>query len=144
MTHGIDTDFLVAVEIGNHPFHQQADALLKNLLASGHDFAVAPQILAEFIHVVTDPKRMPVPLTISAAISRAENWWDAAEVIRVFPDGPSVTQFLHWLTRYRLGRKRLLDTMLATTYQTAGIRCLISNNESDYRAFDCFQIITFH
>jgi hypothetical protein len=87
---------------------------------------------------------MPVPLTTAEAITRAENWWDAAEVIRVFPDGPSVTLFLHWLTRYRLGRKRLLDTMLATTYQTAGIRCVISNNESDYRAFGCFEVITFH
>ena len=52
MTHGIDTDFLVAVEIRNHPCHRQADALLERLLAEGHDFALAPQTLAEFIHVL--------------------------------------------------------------------------------------------
>jgi len=28
MTHGIDTDFLVAAEIREHPFHRPADALL--------------------------------------------------------------------------------------------------------------------
>ena len=59
MTHGIDTDFLVAVEIRDHPCHQQADALLQSLLDDGHDFALAPQTLAEFIHIVTDAKRMP-------------------------------------------------------------------------------------
>ena len=35
MTHGIDTDFLVAVEIRDHPFHRQAEALLVSLLGDG-------------------------------------------------------------------------------------------------------------
>jgi len=143
MTHGIDTDFLVAVEIRDHPSHQQADHLLKGLLAGGHDFAVAPQTLAEFIHIVTDSKRMPHPLTMAEAVSRAEHWWQAAEVRRVFPDGECVTDFLGWLGRHRLGRKRLLDTLLAATYQRAGIRHLLSNNEKDFRVFGCFEIVPF-
>jgi len=143
MTHGIDTDFLVAVEIRDHPFHRQADHLLQGLLTDGHDFAVAPQILAEFIHVVTDPKRMPHPLTIAEAVSRAEHWWQATEVRRVFPDGECVMDFLGWLAQHRLGRKRLLDTLLAATYQRAGIRHLLSNNEKDFRVFGCFEIVPF-
>lgn len=121
----------------------QSDVSLPDLLAGGHDFAVAPQTLAEFIHIVTDPKRMPHPLTIAEAISRAEHWWQAAEVQRVFPDGECVTDFLGWLARHRLGRKRLLDTLLAATYQRAGIRRLLSNNEGDFRVFGCFEIVAF-
>lgn len=49
MVYGIDTDFLVAVEISDHPFHLQAESLLQSLLADRHEFAVAPQTLAEFI-----------------------------------------------------------------------------------------------
>jgi len=143
MTHGIDTDFLVAVEIRDHPFHRQADALLRDLLANGHDLAVAPQTLAEFIHIVTDPKRMPQPLTIGEAISRAEHWWQAAEVLRVFPNGSCVMDFLGWLSRYQLGRKRLLDTLLAATYQRAGVTQILSNNDKDYKIFGCFEIVTF-
>lgn len=93
MTHGIDTDFLVAVEIRDHPGHQLAVALLNRLLDGGHNLAVAPQILAEFIHVVTDAKRMPEPLSVPEAILRAEHWWHAAEVRRVFPDGQGVVDF---------------------------------------------------
>ena len=58
MTHGIDTDFLVAAEVRDYPFHAQAD----KLLAEGHELGVAPQTLAEFIHIVTDGRRMPRPL----------------------------------------------------------------------------------
>jgi len=143
MTHGIDTDFLVAAEIRDHPFHRPADALLQRLLTDGHDLAVAPQMLAEFIHIVTDPKRMPQPLSMADAIGRAEHWWQAAEVVRVFPDGQAVTDFLGWLSCHQLGRKRLLDTLLAATLHQAGVRRLITNNERDFRGFACFEIVTF-
>jgi predicted nucleic acid-binding protein len=143
MTHGIDTDFLVAVEIRDHPFHQRADALLRGLLEEGHDLALAPQTLAEFIHIVTDARRMPQPLSMAEAIGRAEHWWQAAEVLRVFPDGQAVTDFLAWLSRYQLGRKRLLDTLLAAAFRQAGVKRLITNNERDFKVFGCFEIVTF-
>jgi len=143
MTHGIDTDFLVAVEVRDHPFHGPADALLQRLLAEGHDLALAPQTLAEFIHVVTDAKRMPQPLSMGEAIRRAEHWWQAAEVVRVFPDGRAVADFLHWLTRHKLGRKRLLDTMLAAAYHSAGIQRVITNNARDFQVLGVFELIGF-
>ena len=143
MTHGIDTDFLVAAEIRDHPFHAHADALLADLLANGHDLAVAPQTLAEFIHIVTDAKRMPSPLGMAEAVQRATHWWHAAEVVRVFPDGEVATDFLTWLQRHSLGRKRLLDTLLAATFIRAGIRRIITNNERDYRVFGVFEILAY-
>jgi len=143
MTHGIDTDFLVAAEIVDHPFHREADALLQRLLADGHDLALAPQTLAEFIHIVTDGKRMPQPLATPEAINRAEHWWQAAEVIRVFPDGQAVADFFLWLTRYQLGRKRLLDTMLAATFQSAGVKRVVTNNGRDFKALGVFEIEGF-
>ena len=143
MIHGIDTDFLVAVEVTGHPFHPQADALLTRLLDDGHEFALAPQTLAEFIHVVTDAKRMPQPLAMAAAISRAEHWWQAAEVVRVFPDSRSVNDFIQWLRTHRLGRKRLLDTQLAASFRSAGIHRLITNNHADFRIFGCFELIGY-
>lgn len=97
----------------------------------------------QLIRFVTDPKRMPHPLAIAEAISRAEHWWQAVEVRRVFPDGECVMDFLGWLARHRLGGKRLLDTLLAATYQRAGIRRVLSNNEKDFRVFGCFEITTF-
>lgn len=143
MTHGIDTDFLVAAEIRDHPFHREADDLLRSLLADGHDFALIPQTLAEFIHIVTDGKRMPQPLTMADAISRAEHWWQAEEVVRVFPDGNAVTDFLAWLTRHQLGRKRLLDTMLAATFRSAGVKRIVTNNGRDLAVLGGFEIVNF-
>lgn len=143
MTHGIDTDFLVAVEVTGHPFHAPARALLDRLIDEGHDFALAPQTLAEFIHVVTDPRRMPRPLELPDATQRAGHWWQSAEVIRVFPDGETAARFLGWLREHRLGRKRLLDTLLASTFRSHGIRRILSNNASDFLVFGGFEVISF-
>ena len=143
MTHGIDTDFLVALEIVDHPFHLHAERLLGNLLDEGHDFALAPQTLAEFIHIVTDARRMPVPLTMRDAVNRAEHWWEAKEVIRVMPEGRSLSHFFEWLHRHQIGRKRLLDTLLASTFQTAGVSRIITNNAGDFEVLGGFTLVSF-
>lgn len=143
MTYGLDTGTPVAYEIVDHPFHQSADALLQKLLADEHDLALAPQTLAEFIHIVTDQRRMPVPLVVTDAISRAEQWWQAAEVVRVFPDGNSVADFFAWLRKYQLGRKRLRDTMLAASFRNAKVTKMITNNAKDYEVLGAFEVLTF-
>jgi predicted nucleic acid-binding protein len=143
MTHGIDTDFLVAVEVLDHPHHADAWALFQSLLQAGERFAVAPQVLAEFAHVVTDPRRMPNPLSMDEALARAERWWNAGEVFRVFPTHDSTRDFLLWMRLHRLGRKRLLDTMLAAAYFHAGVRRLITNNQADYRSLGCFDLVGY-
>ena len=97
MTHGLDTGFLVAAEVREHAEHADARDTLARLLSAGDLIAIAPQVLAEFIHVVTDPRRFAQPLDMTAARQLAEQWWTAREVVRVFPDDAATRQFLTWL-----------------------------------------------
>lgn len=57
MIHGVDTGFLVAAELLEHAEHADARATLSRLLGAGDQIAIAPQVLAEFIHIVTDSRR---------------------------------------------------------------------------------------
>src|SRR5438105_5520282 len=116
MIHGLDTGFLVAAEVVEHAEHVAARSTLARLLATGDLIAIAPQVLAEFIHIVTDPRRFAHPLDMAAARRLAEQWWTARQVVHVFPDDAATGQFLGWIQQFSLGRKRLLDTLLATTY----------------------------
>lgn len=138
MTHGLDTSFLVAVEVRSHEEHSNARARFQKLLKSGDTFSISPQILAEFIHVVTDPRRFSSPLTLEQAVERAEIWWNAAEIVHIFPTSESTLLFLGWLEEFKLGRKRLLDTMLASTLQASGITSLLTLDRSDFALFGTF------
>jgi predicted nucleic acid-binding protein len=142
MIHGLDTGFLVAAEVLEHTEHVAARGTLARLLAAGDLIAIAPQVLAEFIHVVTDPRRFAHPLDMTAARRLVEQWWTAREVMRVFPNDASTWQFLSWLQQFSLGRKRLLDTLLAATYQQAGIQSLLTTNPADFALFGVFRCLT--
>jgi hypothetical protein len=60
----------------------------------------------------------------------------------VFPNEAATQQFLAWLGQFSLGRKRLLDTLLAATYHQAGIRSILTTNPSDFATFGLFNCIT--
>ena len=142
MIHGLDTGFLVAAEVRKHAAHADARATLAQVLSAGDVIAIAPQVLAEFIHVVTDPRRFTQPLDMNAAGHVAEQWWTASNVVHAFPDAGAVRQFLAWLQQFSLGRKRLLDTLLAATYQQSGIKSLLTTNQSDFLVFGVFTCIS--
>jgi predicted nucleic acid-binding protein len=142
MVHGLDTGFLVAAEVVEHADHTAARHTLARLVAAGDRVAIAPQILAEFIHVVTDPRRFAQPLQMDDARHLTQQWWTAREVDRVFPNEAATQQILAWLGQFSLGRKRLLDTLLAATYHQAGIQSILTTNPSDFATFGLFSCIT--
>jgi predicted nucleic acid-binding protein len=139
---GADTSFLVTLEIREAAHHLQVrDFLTRTILQANNSLALAPQVMAEFIHVVTDPHRFQKPLSMEEALRKVELWWNAEEVHPVFPDIGTLTLFTHWMYRYRPGRKRILGTLLAATYVTAGVRCIVSSDARDYRIFEGLEVV---
>lgn len=141
MIHGVDTGFLVAAEVREHADHADAQSTFARILAVGDRIAIAPQVLAEFIHIVTDSRRFTHPLDPKAAQQLAKQWWTAREVVPVFPDKDATQLFLDWLHLFSLGRKRLLDTLLAATYRQVGIQSLLTTNPADFGIFGVFVCI---
>ena len=141
MTRGADTSFLVAVEIVEHAHHADALRVLGELLARGDRVAIAPQVLAEFVHVVTDARRFQQPFSMGTALDKSERWWNAAETEQVLPTDLVVARFHDWMRGHQLGRKRVLDTLLAATYRAAGVTSLLTLNTDDFAVFAEFAFV---
>jgi len=139
MIHGLDTSFLVAPEVDEHPQHAAVHATFARLLASGDQIAIAPQVLAEFVHIVTDQRRFVHPLALNVAHDIALEWWTARDTVHVFPDERAVLRYHSWVRHFSLGRKRLLDTLLAATYESAGVTSLLTINVRDFTIYGSFQ-----
>lgn len=139
---GLDTSFLVAVTVLEHPAHTAAWRLFESEIRGREgSVALAPQVLTEFAHVVTDPRRFERPLPMNQALSIGERWWQSIECRHVPTDADTVSTFLDWMTLHQLGRKRLLDTMLAATYRTAGVPRLATTDWRDFEVFGAFEVI---
>lgn len=42
MNYGLDTGFIVAAEVIEHPNHASARAIIRNVISQGHRFSLAP------------------------------------------------------------------------------------------------------
>ena len=134
--------FLVQLEIQEAEAHDAAlEALRGKIPGRDREAALAPQVLNEFVHVVTDARRFERPLSMAQALAKANFWWNAKEVERIFPQEQTVARFLAWMEQHRLGRRRLLDTLLAATWYESGITRIVTSNVRDYRVFGVFDVI---
>jgi predicted nucleic acid-binding protein len=102
--------------------------------------AMAAQVLAELCHVVTDGRRFERPLSMPEALELAEELWLSEECRPVVMDAEAGALFLTWMHRHRLGRKRLLDTLLAATYHRAGVKRLATTDWRDFHTFGVFEV----
>jgi len=137
---GIDTSFLVQFEVIESNAHRAARAWAEERVGAQDHFAISPQVLFEFIHVVSDPKRFGRPLSVEAALARSMAWWSAAETKRLTFGDASMELFKMLMIDHKLGRKRILDTALAATFASQRITHVASYNWRDFAALGDFTV----
>jgi len=138
---GIDSNFLIACQLPEHLQHLAVRKVLNQIVDEGERFAIAPQVLAEFVHIVTDGRRVQVPHTMEQALAEADLWRTAVDVDLLAPSADAVELFFQWMRQFRLGRKRVLDTLLAATYAVAGVDKIATIDVGDFQVFGCFELI---
>lgn len=135
---GLDTSVLVAAAIDGHPQHKEVWKWMREALDEEDTFGITCGILAEFIHVSTDPRRFENPLSMADALGWTNYY--AEEMILLHPDDSVNAKWLAWLAEFRLGRKRLLDTLIAATWSESGITKICTLNPADFNVFGVFEI----
>lgn len=139
---GVDTSFLVGLAVREHAAHRACWRLFESeILGRPGSMAVTAQVLAEFAHVVTDPRRFERPLDMTDTVELCDQWWNAQECRPVHSDFEAGALFLTWVDELRLGRKRLLDTLLAASLHCAGVRRIATTDWRDFDVFGVFEIL---
>lgn len=139
---GLDTSFLVGLTIREHPAHADCLKLFENgIRGMQSSAAICAQILGEFAHVVTDPRRFSQPLEMDQALEICSQWWHAGECRIIEPTPHSFPLFVNWMQRHRLGRKRVLDTLLAANYHSAGIKRIATTDWRVFQVFGVFEVV---
>lgn len=137
---GLDTNILVAYVVPEHPAHEVVRGRIEGFLSKGRPLALTSLVLSEFIHVVTDPKRFTLPLTMPEALEWSRFWSNAEETVLCPSDLAVHRQWQQWMEEHRLGRKRLMDTWLAAMWHAAGVVEIFTLNPRDFDVFDQFTI----
>ena len=75
------------------------------------------------------------------ALALASRWWHARECHQVAAEGDAVTILPDWTAEHRLGRKPLLDTLVAANYRAARVSRLAITAWRDFDVFGAFEVV---
>lgn len=139
---GLDTNVLITAHLPSVPGHVLVRAFLLDVLAdSSHAFFITPNILHEFVHVITDTKRFDPPVPMFEALALARHYLGRSNIHCVAPDDTVLLHAFELLERYRLGRKRIADTLFAATLMHHDVTELVTLNAKDYQVFGNLRVI---
>ena len=138
---GIDTSILIALAIRTHAHRSATIDCTQREYNQGCRFILAPLVISEFLHVVSDTKQMNPAMTIAQATQWIESWIQSTHTLRVYGNDESNDLCFRWLRDYNLGRKRIHDTQLAAILHVHGVDRLLTHNAKDFRVFGVFNLI---
>lgn len=141
MNTGVDCNILVQLAFLDHPYHSPTLQTIESELATGNALCFPALVSSEFIHVVTDPRRFEVPFQVEEASRWLRDLIARSEFDVISCGSEDLLLSLDWLHRFRLGRKRILDTLLAATLQRNGVTRLLTSNPDDFRVFESFELV---
>lgn len=107
----------------------------------GGQLALTPQVIQEFLHVSTDPRRFERPFSMAEALQVCRSLAEAKEILWIVPSREVLPRTLDLLETLKLGRKRILDTALAATLECAGVHRLATLNARDFEVFSFLELV---
>jgi toxin-antitoxin system PIN domain toxin len=137
MIRAIDTNMLVYLAASDIPQHAKSRRAIDEFLSRSREnrIAVTDDVLFEFVHVVTDARRLKSPLTMAAALDWAEAFWSGRETVPLLPSPATLTRTMELLRKHGLSRKRIRDTALAAVLEENSVREIWTANAADFQVF---------
>jgi predicted nucleic acid-binding protein len=133
---GLDTNVLIYAQMPAFETHELVRRnLLSHLQQPDVTLVVTPMILHEFVHVITDSRRFDPPVPMREALAAARLFLGHANVMCLAVSEESTLRAFDLLGRYRLGRKRIADTLFVATLFQHGVSELITCNPKDFTVF---------
>ncbi len=135
----IDTNLLVYSSGINLMFCQKSRQLLNNLSNKFDYLAISPQIIREFLVIVTHPLTSEKPFTSTEAVNCLGEF---LETLVVLPENEGVTnKLLQLVSKYNIVGKRIHDTNIVALMLSHGIHHLATANKKDFECFAEIEII---
>lgn len=129
----VDTNVLVYLGRSSAPQHGAARNAVRQLQADGRPLWISPQVLREYLSVVTRPQATAPALPLPTAISDVRRF---AELFNLAEERPAVLdRLLQILTAHPSAGKQVHDANLVATMLEQGITCLLTFNQRDFRRF---------
>jgi uncharacterized protein len=137
----VDTNILVYATMSDSPHHAAASALMEQAQSADANLFVASQSLVEFYSVVTNRRRVTLPLSADRAIEAIECMLQLAGLVLLPYPQDVVTRWCELLRQKPVVGAEVFDVQLVATMLAHGIRRLYTLNVADFRQFSILEVL---
>jgi predicted nucleic acid-binding protein len=128
----VDTNVLVYAHFPSSPQHAASFALLRRAERQEITLCVFPQVVAEFISVVTNPRRVNPSKTVEDAVQAIQRVMATPGILLLpFPEAATNT-FLSLLLTHPVAGPEIFDRQLVAAMMEHGIGTMYTFNVSDF------------
>ncbi|MGD0382586.1 MAG: TA system VapC family ribonuclease toxin [Thermoguttaceae bacterium] len=140
----LDTNVLVYAFDQQSNFHNASRTLLVKAADadSQEHYCVAPQILAEFFAVVTNPRRVHNPRTPHEALDVIERLMALPRLTILAVPIDVVARWVKLIRMHQVRSSAVFDTQLAATMQANGVRKIYTFDRAHFEHFSEIEIVT--
>lgn len=137
----LDSNILIYADQEESPFHSQSKALRNQGLKGEVSLCVCPQVLYEFFAVVTDPRRVTLPVSPREAMAEVEKYYRAKWVLKIYPGRDLLERMVTLFTLYPVRRQGIFDLQLVATMLSNGVTKLYTYNEDHFSRFKEIEVL---
>lgn len=131
----VDTNVLVYAHDRSSPKQPAAMKILGDAFSGTSQLCVTPEILLELYNVITNPRRIARPLTVSQAGRIVTLYGGSSRRRKIYPDSPTLGAAIDLCIRTQTKGADVFDAYLVATALSHGVTEVYTENTVDMARF---------
>ena len=129
----IDTNVLIYSTVAGNPWHASARQWLSDLQGAGHPLCVSPQIVREFLVVLTRGDVFSQTFSPAQALDIFADLRPSLTILT--ESGTAFDHLLDLVEKYEVKGKAIHDAQVVATMLAHGLTRLVTYNQSDFQRY---------
>jgi toxin-antitoxin system PIN domain toxin len=138
----LDTNVLIYSVYADAEHHRAARSLVDQAKNPDAALCLAPQVLAEFYAVVTNPRRVTEPKSPEVALETMNTFLTLPGITLLSVPLDIVSRLMALLRQHPVIGRKVFDVQLVATLLGNGVRKLHTFNRADFAPFSEIEVLT--
>jgi len=138
----VDTNVMVYAADTNSPFHVACRQLIKQGIKDEVSLCVSPQVLFEFLAVITSPKRVVKPLKLDKAINEINKYLGYKNIKKIYPKNDVIKKTLELCKKYNIKGQEIFDVQIIATMLSNNVTTIYTYDKNHFERFKEIEILT--
>ncbi|MGD0644685.1 MAG: type II toxin-antitoxin system VapC family toxin [Candidatus Bathyarchaeia archaeon] len=137
----LDTNILVHAYNVASPHQKVASSILERAMEGEIEVCIAQQVLFEFFAVITNSKRVELPLPLDKAADLCLDLWECSEIEKIAITEYVPREVFSLVKSKKLSGSSVFDCILAVSAKVNKIGVIYTENVRDFEKYEFVKVI---